>query len=292
MNGDGTNPGFIQILDQYGSTKSGNLAKYYLGICYLKTGDFRHVLKPQIKNFKGEIIQDSENNLKWIFQGAYNKISSTIINIIDYCPDMTYDRIEEHLNKLEQLGKIISFENNSKNNIDINVKFKKEDLENYSDEDLRKLLKLYSSETENLTLIDENLQVKIFTSVKDVIKYFIDFRLQYYYERKKKMIYKINREISILNNRIKFIQLISKNKIQIHQKSKDELIKTISDLKFDLVDESYEYLINLPMYSLTLTVKEKFENELKTKLTNLEEIKKISEKEMYINDLLELKKVL
>ncbi len=44
MKGDGTNPGFIQILDQYGSTKSGNLAKYYLGICYLKTGDFQQAI--------------------------------------------------------------------------------------------------------------------------------------------------------------------------------------------------------------------------------------------------------
>lgn len=41
INGDGTNPGFIQIIDEYGSTKSGNLARYYLGICYLKTGEFQ-----------------------------------------------------------------------------------------------------------------------------------------------------------------------------------------------------------------------------------------------------------
>ncbi len=44
MNGDGTNPGFIQIVDEYGSTKSGNLAKYYLGICYLKTGEFQNAI--------------------------------------------------------------------------------------------------------------------------------------------------------------------------------------------------------------------------------------------------------
>ena len=44
MNGDGTNPGFIQIIDDYGSTKSGNLAKYYLGICYLKQGDFQNAI--------------------------------------------------------------------------------------------------------------------------------------------------------------------------------------------------------------------------------------------------------
>jgi len=44
INGDGTNPGFIQIVDEFGSTKSGNLAKYYLGICYLKTGEFQQAI--------------------------------------------------------------------------------------------------------------------------------------------------------------------------------------------------------------------------------------------------------
>lgn len=34
--GDGINPGFLDIIDNYGSTKSGNLAHYYAGICYLK----------------------------------------------------------------------------------------------------------------------------------------------------------------------------------------------------------------------------------------------------------------
>jgi tetratricopeptide (TPR) repeat protein len=44
INGDGTNPGFIQIVDEFGSTKTGNLAKYYLGICYLKTGEFQQAI--------------------------------------------------------------------------------------------------------------------------------------------------------------------------------------------------------------------------------------------------------
>jgi tetratricopeptide (TPR) repeat protein len=44
INGDGTNPGFAQIVDEFGSTKSGNLARYYLGICYLKTGEFQQAV--------------------------------------------------------------------------------------------------------------------------------------------------------------------------------------------------------------------------------------------------------
>lgn len=36
LNGNNDDPGFLEIIDNYGSTPSGNLAKYYAGICYFK----------------------------------------------------------------------------------------------------------------------------------------------------------------------------------------------------------------------------------------------------------------
>lgn len=36
--GDGTHMGFIELSEKYSSTKSGNLAKYYAGICFLHKG--------------------------------------------------------------------------------------------------------------------------------------------------------------------------------------------------------------------------------------------------------------
>lgn len=44
LNGDGNNLGFLDIIDEYGSTKSGNLACYYAGICYLKLGQFEDAI--------------------------------------------------------------------------------------------------------------------------------------------------------------------------------------------------------------------------------------------------------
>lgn len=35
LDGDGINPGFLSIIDDFGGTKSGNLANYYAGICYM-----------------------------------------------------------------------------------------------------------------------------------------------------------------------------------------------------------------------------------------------------------------
>ncbi|MBI5217705.1 MAG: tetratricopeptide repeat protein [Bacteroidia bacterium] len=51
LKGDGNNLGFHDIINEYGSTKSGNLAKYYAGICYLKTKDFNKAIE-YLEDFK------------------------------------------------------------------------------------------------------------------------------------------------------------------------------------------------------------------------------------------------
>jgi tetratricopeptide (TPR) repeat protein len=44
LNGDGTNPGFLDIIDDFGSTDAGNLAKYYAGVSYLQMGQFDNAI--------------------------------------------------------------------------------------------------------------------------------------------------------------------------------------------------------------------------------------------------------
>lgn len=51
LNGSGANQGFLRIISKYGSTKAGNLARFYAGSCYIKLGDFNNAIK-QLKEFK------------------------------------------------------------------------------------------------------------------------------------------------------------------------------------------------------------------------------------------------
>lgn len=53
INGDGTNLGFLQITEEYGSTPSGNLAEYYLGISYLRKGEYESAIE-HLENFNGK----------------------------------------------------------------------------------------------------------------------------------------------------------------------------------------------------------------------------------------------
>lgn len=53
MNGDSEAKGFIQITEDYGITPSGNLAEYYLGICYLKKGQYEEAIE-HLQEFDGK----------------------------------------------------------------------------------------------------------------------------------------------------------------------------------------------------------------------------------------------
>ena len=45
LNGDENGAGFLDVVEQYGSTAAGNLAKHYAGICYLRLGDLENAEK-------------------------------------------------------------------------------------------------------------------------------------------------------------------------------------------------------------------------------------------------------
>ena len=45
LNGDQANKGFLYVIKNYGGTRTGNLAKYYAGVSYLRLGQFDNAIK-------------------------------------------------------------------------------------------------------------------------------------------------------------------------------------------------------------------------------------------------------
>lgn len=62
LNGDGVNPGFLRIIDNYGGTKSGNLARFYAGSAYLGLGNAANAEK---------YLEDFETDSRLIQARAY-----------------------------------------------------------------------------------------------------------------------------------------------------------------------------------------------------------------------------
>lgn len=247
-------------------------------------------IKPTLNSFKGEYKQDDENPKKWFMSGVLNRINTTTVKITELPPSMTYEKYEEILDKLVSNGDITSYDDNCKDNIDYTIKFTRNDLSKISDYELKKLLKLEETSTEIYTTLDEYGKLKIFESINEIIEYFVNFRLEYYNKRKQFLLDKMNRELKFLSNRGRFIKAILDGKLKINNVPKLEIIKGIELLKLEMIDDSYDYLLRMPIYSLTKEMYDKLKEDFVSKKGEVKIIEEREPKEMYLEDLLELKK--
>jgi DNA topoisomerase-2 len=146
--------------------------------------------------------------------------------------------------------------------------------------------------TENFTVLDEFGQLKIFTSPSEIIEYFVKFRLGFYEKRKQFIINRLTQELVVLSNKALFIKDIITGKLKVNNVPRQTIILYLETGDFDQVNGSYQYLISLPIYTLT---KETYEELLANKAAKEEELDLIKKKEpihMYREDLQQLKKAL
>jgi len=247
-------------------------------------------LKPWLKHFAGtyERIADSEKS--WLYKGLFEVKNTSTVEITEIPPSQTYEKYEIHLNTLIEKGILSSYEDNSAGRVNYTLKFSRQILADLIEKGrLEDTLKMYERESENLTVLDEFGKLKIFNTADEIVRYFVNFRLEYYQKRKDYMINKLQKELMILSNRARFIRGIIEKKIEINKVSRDKIIETLTSQKFDQVDNSYNYLLNMAIYSLTL---EKYNDLLeKVDIKNIEltDIENANIKEMYRKDLNELK---
>ena len=80
LNGDGVSLGFLDIIDQYGSTKAGNLAEYYAGISFLHIGEYDQAISCLNKFDTDDILLGPLSKAAvgdaWVELGKYDKAVS------------------------------------------------------------------------------------------------------------------------------------------------------------------------------------------------------------------------
>ena len=255
----------------------------------LKTGKANDI-RPKLNSFHGEFIQDEINHKRWIILGKYEKVNTTTLKITELPPSMTYEKYEEHLDKLIDNKTITSYDDNCKDNIEYVIKLTRKQLSEMDDEDIIKTFKLKDHETEIYNTLDETGKLKIFEHTKDMIEYFVKFRLEWYKKRKTRILNQLETKDKILEMKIKFIQLVVKGKIIINNKKTKDIIISIEKNKIEKSEGSYDYLLRMPINSLTKEKIEELEQKRKEVSKDLIEIKKITEQQMYMTDLKELKK--
>ena len=248
-------------------------------------------IKPYITGFTGTFDQDPENHKRWIIRGTYEVINTTTVKISELPPSMTYEKYEAILDELIEKKIIANYDDNCKDNVDYTIKFTRDGLAKCIEEDkLFKTLKLEETETEIYTTLDETGKLRIFETTEDIVNYFVIFRLEYYHKRKEFLLNKMQDELNLLSNRGRFIKAILDGKLEIKGREKEELIIDIVALGLSKIDDSYDYLLRMPLWSLTKELFNKLREDFKIKKDDIEVLKATDPKSMYVDDLNELKK--
>jgi len=245
---------------------------------------------PSWNGFKGKVIEEEPGS--YTIYGNFQRDGVNVI--IDELPiGYSLKSYIKVLNTLEDDKVIKTYDDHSdpkKDTFKFIVKFDREFMKTHTDEDIFRILKLYKKVTENYTCIGEDNKIHELKSVEEVFENYFRVRMEFYKTRKEYIIHKKENDIEVIQSKFAFIKYILEGKVVVNKKSKDEIIKQIENMKFIIkVDDSYEYLLRLPIYSLTKEKINQLSEELKKRKLELKEMKETSEQDMYLDDLDKLK---
>tara|TARA_B100001093_G_C26653312_1_gene938477 strand:- start:517 stop:1065 length:549 start_codon:yes stop_codon:yes gene_type:complete len=118
----------------------------------------------------------------------------------------------------------------------------------------------------NMVAFNSNNQLHKYNNVLEMLEEYNNTRLVKYTERKEYIIKEFNREIDLLKIKVRFIDDFINDNIQIIKKRKAEIESQLDAAEYPKIDESFDYLLKMPIYSLSL---DKLD-ELNQKIANLE----------------------
>lgn len=242
-------------------------------------------LKPWYDGYKGTIERDPVTNQVEI-RGVYQEEGNLTIRVTELPVGVQDEHYEAHLHKLMDKEIIKNFVNQSdEEGFDYLITAPRSTTSK-DPEELMKLLKLVSKETENLTLWDTNGALRRFDNVEQIIEEFVEWRIARYEDRRQALIKLTEEDILWLDERIRFINFYLANTEKFRNTGKKDLLELLS------IQEDFtrpEALLNLSIWYLTKDKIEELEKELEAKLAYLEQLQGDTPVAMYAKEIGELK---
>ena len=270
-------------------------------------------MKPFYKGFKGEIIKVSDKS--YITKGIYelNDTNLVITELpIGEWTDKYIKFLEENVLS-EKLNMIVDFDNYSTEK-DINIKITLSDDFIYEDKlftskdgftPFEKKLKLVSNiSLNNIHAYNKDNVINKYETPYQIMDEHYRVRTGTYTKRKEYILNELRNKLCILENKIRFINEVIQKIIKVSECSKNDLLKQLFDSKYHLYDtqtniieevtnfnvvkNGYNYLINMPIYSMTLDKVEELNKELNKINNEIEIVFNKDIKTMWIEELDEL----
>ena len=137
-----------------------------------------------------------------------------------------------------------------------------------------------------------NGSIKKYDSINDILEEYFKERLDLYQKRKDYQLEQLQKELDLISYKAKFIINVIEKKIKINNRKKKDIESKLFVLKFPKLgkDESYQYLLGMPIYSLTFEKVQELKNQLKEKQAEYQKLKKSTPQQIWKDELNQLLK--
>lgn len=244
---------------------------------------------PYFNGFSGT-IEKGDNENQWLINGKFEKISSTKLRIteIPVMYDLTsYIKI---LDALVDSKYIRSYVDSSEDDkflfeVDIDSKVLKET--NY--QKMLENLGLSKKVTENFTCLNEFNRIEEYKSYVEILDHYLRVKLEYTEKLKNYMVITMQSELNLLKSKYFFIKGIIDGNIVVHNKKKNEIVDQLKETMYIIdYNGSYDYLVNMPIHSLSEETFKSLTKTIKEKKKIYDEYKLKSINDLYLEELKEL----
>lgn len=226
---------------------------------------------PYYEGFHGTVslVVDSQ---KYLIKGKYEKIGvdkilitelpigTWTMNYLTFLEEMMDGDKDKTKKKVVKGPPLIKDFTNMSTELEVNItvifnKGKLEELESVVVESINgieKAMKLTTTvSTTNMNMFNGKIQLQKYKKVHEIIDDYMKIRLDMYEKRKSSQIKAMEIKVRELSNRARFIGEVISGKLDLRKMADDEETNGfLSNAKFDLQDDKYDYLTHMPMHNM------------------------------------------
>jgi DNA topoisomerase-2 len=281
-------------------------------------------INPWVRDFAGEITVDIERGA-YITKGRITPTSNSSVSITELPIGVWTNDYRNCLLNMMTKADIMSFsENHTTSKVSVDVKVNISKLQRYLHGDIYNTFKLRNAlSTRNMHAFTTDMKIVRYNTPQEIADSYFPIRLKLYGDRKSLLECNMEYTATKIRNKARFIEAISAGKINLlrGRKSKDATIALLEEMDFskhsDLdaiktkyaagrrtpaaVDSSelatsgegssndstkeFDYLLNMPLSSLTLNKIDELNEDARKTEANLDDIKNSSKEDLWNADL-------
>mmetsp|Transcript_32264 Transcript_32264/g.74117 ORF Transcript_32264/g.74117 Transcript_32264/m.74117 type:complete len:738 (+) Transcript_32264:1-2214(+) len=275
-------------------------------------------IRPWARGFQGDIVV-REDGKGYTSIGKVTRSSKTTVDISELPLGVWTSGFKKKLLQMRKRGEIQSFvENHTTTSVSFTATAKSVQLDRMAKSDFCKVFNLEANiPTSNMNAFDAQGNIQKFDCAESIADAFFPVRLSLYHDRKSILESEMAYATLMLRNKARFIEVIANGEIDLVQRrrTKTETIASLQSLGFDtfhrlqdvrndnvlrsrmdpskgpgddklqVEDSGYDFLLNMPLSSLTSERMHDLQTEAKKKEDKLTEIQNTCAEDLWRRDL-------